>query len=196
MMTKNELTNTKAQLDAALKQINNLEVLVNTHLYPIQLDNMVRTFKHVCPVTIKMTKYKDKKENKIDWYSDPFYTHNQGYKMYFCVYPSGDGNGEGTDLSVYLYLMKGPHDDELTWPLRGKFEIKMLNQISDSEHHSVTVTYDDRASNNGVAGRITVGNQSKGWGWAQYISNEDLNKITPTRQYLKDDCLFFQVTKL
>ena len=94
--------------------------------------------------------------------------------------------------------MKGPHDDELTWPLRGKFEIKLLNQISDSEHHSLTVTYDDRASDiNAVVDRVTEGDRSEnGWGYHQYISNEDLNKITPTRQYLKDDCLFFQVTKL
>ena len=34
-------------------------------------------------------------------------------------------------VSVSLYLMKGPHDDELTW---GKVEVKLLNQISDCEH--------------------------------------------------------------
>ena len=61
----------------------------------------------------------------------------------------------------------------------------------------MTMTYEDRASDNGATDRVTVGNRSEnGWGWAQYISNKDLNKITPTRQYLKDDCLFFQVTKL
>ena len=195
MMTKNKLANTSVQLDAALKQINSLEVLVNTHLYPIQLDNMVRTFKYVCPVTIKMTEYKEKKENAIQWYSDPFYTQNKGYKMCLRVDPAGHGDGEGHDthLSAFLYLMKGPYDDELTWPLRGKFEIKVLNQISDSEHHLVTLLYDDRASDDS-AGRVTDG--KKGWGYSQYISNEDLNKITPTCQYLKDDCLFFQVTKL
>ena len=113
------------------------------------------------------------------------------------VNAAGNGSGKGTHLSVSLVLMKGPHDDELTWPLRGKFEIKLLNQISDSEHYIVTVTYDDRASDNGAADRVTVGNRRENcWGWARYISNEDLNKITPTRQYLKDDCIFFQVTKL
>ena len=48
---------------------------------------------------------------------------------------AGHGKGKDTHLSVYLYLMEGPHDDELTWPLRGKFEIKLLNQISDTLHY-------------------------------------------------------------
>ena len=106
MMTKDELTNTKAQLnetqtqlDAALKQINSLAMLMNVQLYPntsdkdirsIQLDTMATVFKYICPVTIKMTEFKDKKEIKIEWYSDPFYTHNKGYKMCFCI--DGAGN--------------------------------------------------------------------------------------------------------
>ena len=39
--------------------------------------------------------------------------------------------------------MKGPHDDGLTWPLRGEFEVKLLNQVSDGDHHSETVDFDD-----------------------------------------------------
>ena len=107
------------------------------------------------------------------------------------------GDGKGTHLSVFLYFMKGPHDDELTWPLKGrKFEIKLLNQISDSEHHSRTLTYDDNIQAI-YTNRVIRNSKSKlGRGWHQYISNEDLDMITPTRQFLKDDCLFFQVTKL
>ena len=37
---------------------------------------------------------------------------------------AGASDGEGTQLSWFLYLMKGSHDDELTWLLRGKFVIK------------------------------------------------------------------------
>ena len=205
---KNELANTKAQLDTALKQINSLAVLVmNVQLSPnaidkdfrsVQLDAMLTMFKHVCPVTIKMSEFNVKKINEVRWYSDPFYTHNKGYKMCLNIDAAGNGSGKGTHLSVGLVLMKGPHDDELTWPLRGKFEMKLLNQISDSKYHFETVAYDDNTPDI-AAGRYrgTEGNQSKtGWGKSQYISNEDLNKITPTCQYLKDDCLFFLVTKL
>ena len=144
-----------------------------------------------------MSEYNVKKKNIVQWYSDPFYTHNKGYKMCLSVDAAGsDGKGTHDHLSVFLYLMKGPHDDELTWPLSEKLEIKLLNQINDSEHHSKTLPYNDNTSDRS-ASRVTEGNQSKtGWGWARYISNEDLNKITPTCQYFKDNCLFFQVTKL
>ena len=39
-----------------------------------------------------------------------------------CLRIAADGNGDGenTHLSAFLFLMKGPHDDELTWPLRGE----------------------------------------------------------------------------
>ena len=201
---------TKDALAIALKQINNLAQLAmvnsmssppNNTKWPIILDvkaTMLQSGSQMCPVTIKMSEFNSKYEDKVEWYSDPFYTHNKGYKICVRVDAAGNGDGEGTHLSIFLYLMKGPHDDELTWPLRGKFEIKLLNQISDSEHHSLTVTYNDRASDiNAVVDRVTEGDRSEnGWGHHQYISNEDLNKITPTCQYLKDDCLFFQVTKL
>ena len=126
------------------------------------------------------TAMKEEKKIKIQWYSDPFYTHNKGYKMCLRIDAAGVGEGKGTHLSVFLYLMKGPHDDELTWPLRGKFEIKLLNQISDSEHHSGTVAYNDYTTG-GSDKRVMEGERvTLGWGIHKLISNEDLNKITPT----------------
>jgi len=48
-----------------------------------------------------------------------------------------------------------------------------------------------------VAGRVTDGDISAlGWGKVEFISNENLRKISLTCQYLKDDCIFFQVSKL
>ena len=217
-MTKNELINTKAQLqnttaqlqnttaqlDIAVNQITNLALLVNAHLTPsisdadlrsFQLVSMVTLFKSTCPVIIMMKGYKDKKDSTTEWFSDPFYTHSKGYKMCLCVDAGGDVNVKGTHLSVYLFLMKGPHDDELTWPLRGKFEIELLNQIRDSHHHSMTLDYGDDDENVPVdcSNRVIECEKAEGWGEPKFISNKNLHKITPTCQYLKADCLFFKV---
>ena len=121
--------------------------------------------------------------------------------MCLCVYAAGYGDDKGTHLSVFLHVMKGPRDDELTWPLRvRKFEIKLLNQISDSDHHSRTATYNNDDTPSIHTSRVTECNRSKdGRGHPQYniiISNKDLNKITSARQFLKDDCFFLQVTEL
>ena len=202
MMTKSELTATKAQLDAALKQINSLAMLMEAQLCPnasdrdirsVQLNTMITIFDSVCPVTVKMVEFDEKENSMMQWFSDAFYTHNKGYKMCLSIDAGGNGDGEGTHLSVFLYLMKGPHDGDLAWPLRGKFEVKLLNQISDSEHHSKTVTYNDEKD---ITRVIEGDRDTNGWGYSGYISSRDLHKNTPTCQYLKDDCLFFQVTKL
>ena len=45
----------------------------------------------------------------------------------------------------------------------GRVEIKLLNQINDSEHHSVMVAYDDDKVD-GYNDRVTEGNRSdSGW---------------------------------
>ena len=90
---QHELSYTKEQLAAALKQITNLTFLMNTQLITmnptpmsanirsIHLDSMATAFgNQECPVIIKMLEYNNKKKDNIDWYSGPFYTHNNGYK--------------------------------------------------------------------------------------------------------------------
>ena len=161
-------------------------------VWPVHLDTTAMMFKlgnQVCPVTIKFEGYNDRKSDRIPWLSDFFYTHNKGYKMCLEIYASGHGSGEDTHLSVYLYLMKGSYDDGLMWPLEGKFETKLYNQIEYRGHHSVVITY-----GNTCADRVTQGEISKkGWDTPKFISNEDLDKSVSIHQYLKDDCLFLQV---
>ena len=203
--TKNQLTATLNQKTFSLRQTANLTaILMNAQLGPntaashanirsVHLDSMAEIFKcgnQTCPVTIKMSEYSIKKGRAIQWYSDPFYSHNKGYKMCIRVDAAGNGGGRGTHLSVYMYLMKGPHDDELTWPLRGMFTIQLLNQISDSGHrlHSCI---DHRV------GRVTEGDRSEhGWGTSHFTSNQDLSSTTTRCRFLKGDCLFFRVIKL
>ncbi|XP_065901944.1 TNF receptor-associated factor 4-like [Dysidea avara] len=216
-MTKRKLVKTEDKLEAAeaklvlSDRLGNLEVMMQHVInttgssdrfttstpWPLQLVARVKTLFPIplCPVTVRMLKFNENKENEIVWHSDPFYSHNEGYKLCLSVYAAGCGGSKGTHLSVFLCLMKGPHDDELTWPLREKYEFKLLNQISDFEHHSMAMIYDDRATDV-HAGRVIVGDKARGWGKRQFISDEDLHKVTPTCRYLKDDCIFFQVSKL
>ena len=218
MMTKNELTNTKVQLnetksqldetksylDVALKQINRglarhgcgviSTHYSNTDIRSIQSGVMETMFEYVCPVTIQMTGYKYKKKTKTEWYSDPFYTHNKGYKMCLRIDAASSVRGY---MSVFLYLMKGSHDDKLTWPMRENFDIKLLNQVSDYSHLSSRVSF--YGASNKSADRVIDANKSRaehGQGIHKLISKKNLHKNTPVCQYLQRDCLFFQVTKL
>jgi len=164
--------------------------------WSMQLDSMtVASGDLVCPVIMKLPEFTTKKRNNEEWYTNSFYSHEKGYKMCLNVCVAGDGDGKGTHLSVFLFVMKGTHDDELTWPLSGKFQVKLLNQISDCEHHLTTVPFDD--DDHDAAGRVTDGDRADGGlGDQEFISNEDLCKVTHTCQYLKHDCIFLQINKL
>ena len=98
----------------------------------------------VCPVIVKVSEYNKKVKEDDDHYPTSFYTHNKGYKMCLRINPAGYSDGEGTHLSMFLHVMRGIHDDELTWPLKGTFDMKLLNQLSDSEHLLVTITFDKK----------------------------------------------------
>ena len=39
---------------------------------------------------------------------------------------NGNKDGAGTHVSVSVNLMRGEHDDKLTWPFRGDITIKLV----------------------------------------------------------------------
>lgn len=198
------LSDTKCQLAVTSTQITNLMVLLHTQIKPImginvsevvsdakpivKLNAMAAVFKlgdQITPVILKMAEYKMKQKENKQWFSEPFFTHIQGYKMRLSAVAAGVEDGKGSHLSLYLYLMKGPHDDTLKWPLRETFEVKLMNQIGKADHHSIIITFE--APNH---------DHSRGKGHSKFISNKDLCVTTATRQFLKDNCVFFSVTKL
>ena len=141
------------------------------------------------PVTLKMSNLSEKINNKEQWYSSPFFAFDGGYQMCLKVYAAGHDTGEGTHLSVYIHLMKGPHDDKLQqsgyWPLRGTFTIKLLNQVSD-HHHSINITFSaytcEECTKRVVKGDITVG-----WGLPTFLSHDTIS------YYLKSSSLNFGI---
>ena len=140
----------------------------------------------ILPVIVRMSEYTKKKENNVDWYSDPFYTHLMGYRIKLNVVPNGYDKVKGTHLSVYLYLIRGPYDCRLPWPLKGKFKVTLLNQISDANHHSVT-HYINGA--NQVTGFF---NSDDIWYHDRFIKIATLLNS----EFLKNDCLFFEVSEV
>ena len=132
------------------------------------------------PVIVKCTN----QSGGLNWYSDSFYTHEKGYKLCLCVHFKS-----GTHLSACLILMMGPYDSQLKWPLKGHCEVKLLNQVSNSEHFLGVGQYIDIDHD-----RIT---KQKGgepmWYSTKFISKVKLCKATATCQYLKDDNIFFQI---
>ena len=175
--THQKLSDTQSQLASALEQINTLMVVlhqttghtshtsgaVSVAKWWTKLTAMSVAIKEgdqPCPVIANMTEFSAKKTGLVEWYSDSFYSHEKGYKM--CLRIDAEALVKGPYLSVYLYLMKGPHDDELTWPLRGKFKVKLLNQIGDCEHYSIAIAYDSHTKSHNAC-RVIDGDRAEGW---------------------------------
>jgi len=199
LFTENKVSTLEVMLHQLINATKTCDNIVSSTQWPLHLNTISTRFKvepQTCPVIVKMSEVNEYNELKVCWYSEPFYSHTGGYKLCLRVDAAGHCRGEGTHLSVFLYLMKGPHDDELTWPLRGRFEVKLLNQISDCEHHSEIVHFNDTVRSD-IAGKIANGERaSRGRGHQQFLLNKDLYKVTYTCQYFKDGCLFFKISKL
>ena len=150
-----------------------------------------------CPLTvgdIKMTNFEGTKRTDEVWYSPPFYTHPQGYKMCLRVHANGSGDGEGTHVSVFAHLMRGEFDDHLKWPFRGHVVIQLCNQLQDKYHRGHTIDF-SKTTDADIISRVTSGERAEGrWGCHTLIPHNDLN-FNPTNncQYLKNDCLHFQI---
>ena len=85
----------------------------------------------VIPVIIKWPDYSEMKQlvkshvKFSSYFTRPFYTHRNGYKMQLNVDPC-KGN---KSISVHCHLMKGENDDHLKWPYKGTITISLLNQL-------------------------------------------------------------------
>ena len=94
-----------------------------------------------CKFSWKITKVQKRLATikNIILYSPPFYTagKNGGYKMCLFLYLDGDGSGKGTHLSFYIAVMKGEHDDRLTWP----FQQKIILTLEDQNHQQLNITH-------------------------------------------------------
>ena len=145
-----------------------------------------------------MSKYSKHKRDDDDWYSPPFYTGPGGYKMCLMVNANGYGAGAGTHVSVFVNLMRGEHDDKLTWPFCGAITIQLLNQHRDQDHVENIVDFaDENAAADNISGQVTSGEGARySWGYRTFISHAKLESTARTKQYLKNNRLKFRVNKV
>ena len=149
----------------------------------------------VLPVYVKMSGFDKHRRSRARWYSDPFFSHDRGYKMCLHVKASGLGSSvRDVYVSVLLHLMKGPHDDELSWPITKAFHINLLNQVSNTNHWVRSACFATASEH--ITARVSgdYGETSiYGRGNFDYIPIKKISKIKPTCQYVKDDSIIFVI---
>ena len=158
-------------------------------------DEMLVQGDQVAPVIVKMSNYTEKMKNKRQWYSSPFFTFEEGYKVQIRVDPAVYGDGEITHdhVFVYLFLLKGPHDDKLIvqqsgdWPIKGTFTMELLNQLNDSDHRSSEMAF---------ACNATVCNlkAAKAYSPTGHLTAHETICYQITSNYLQNDSLYFRIS--
>ena len=145
----------------------------------------------VTPVIIEMFNYTQKSEQQ--WYSNPFCFYWRIPNI-DAVAATGCSISEGTHISVFLHLMKGPHDDELEqsghWPLKGTFTIELLNQLDKNGRYGCKVVFTTQRNSQ----RVVKDKRSfQGWGFQRFITCDTLFHHK-NNSYYKNDTLKFRIS--
>lgn len=158
--------------------------------YPLPVSTLVQP-----PCVFILPKFSKHKTKNDHWFSQPFYTHHHGYKLCLRVNANGDGEGKGSYVSLFVYIMRGEYDDELCWPFYGELTLQLLNWIEDKGHVEKTLPLDDSVPEQ-YNGRQVKYSRGKGWGYQKFIAIDKLPRNgSANTQFLHDDKLCFRVLK-
>lgn len=148
----------------------------------------------IFPVTATLTSFSACKAQNVVWFSPPFLTTKEGYKLQLRVYPNGFGSAVGTHVSVFVCIVHGEHDEKLQWPLKAEMVVDILNWRGDEGHHSKKVYF----LGDGLCNEVKKSYLSPfGTGHAEFISHATLALNAGSKTaYLSHNSLCFHVREL
>ena len=139
----------------------------------------------IVPVSFTMLDYLKHLESGQPWYSPPFYTRENGYKLSIRV--DAKLNKESNHLSVHVCVLKGEYDDQLQWPIHAEVRVSLLNWKGIAK--SLYLPGDEYCKQVLVDEIIPLGK-----GIAEFVSNENLKLIlNKNMKELSCKCLSFRV---
>ena len=119
--------------------------------------------------------------------SDPFYIF--GYKLKLVIYPNGGGDGAGTHISSFIFVMKGENDAILSWPFNKRVTVTLIDQQENpNDRENIAMSFTGYPEKKECFGR-PVTDENLGLGYEKFVSHDKLRE----RRYIVDDTIFFQV---
>ena len=116
---------------------------------------------------------------------------------------NGWGDGTGTHVSVHVFFMNAEYDQHMMNELTGSggrsllatgayyVTIQLVNHKIEQGPHEKTVQY---ILNRGTFKGDTKHETSLGYGITQFISHDDLESSSDSRQFIINDCLTWRVS--
>ncbi len=149
------------------------------------------------PFSFIMENLQEHLQKNIDFFSPSFYSYIGGYRLRIKVTPNGIFFGEGSHLSLTVYIMKGVFDDYLRWPFRGSVTVALLDQLNDTDHKVETITF-DKGTSIKASGRV-IGRDinEKGLVMYEFFDHSWLKPNSKNRKlYVKEDKILFKVVSV
>ena len=147
------------------------------------------------PCYVAMDNFSQHKKDGDRWYSTPFYSGPQGYKMRLIVHANGFGDGAGTHVTVSVQIIPGEYDDTLTWPYTGTVTFEIINWKDDRDHVKYTIGFSRKRDIAGGYGKKpTGGNNNKAYGPHQALPHDEL--YGSNSQYVNNDILYIRVSSI
>ena len=141
------------------------------------------------PVQTVMSNFSIHKKSDKEWYSPSFLSHPNGYEMCLRIIANGQYEGYGTHLSLYIHLMAGKNDDNLSWPFRGEVKVQLINHKGNNVELSIFFHdfFGNQACNRVINGIPVNGGlvNRVGQGRALFISHDKLQGS----EFLRDDSI-------
>ena len=133
------------------------------------------------PIEVTVTEFHMRKIYDSVYFSPPFYTHKNGYKMRLEVYLNEYGDGKGTN------------DCNLKWPMNIDLIIELINWRKDNSKILYTIRFANAVS--GARNRVTgtKGKADSAWGTNKFCAHSTLYSATRRVQYIKNDCIRLRV---
>jgi hypothetical protein len=126
---------------------------------------------------------------QTSFYSPPFYTDRNGFKMCARIYLNGDGNGRNTHLSLFFVILRGENDALLKWPFRQKVTFILIDQSNSESRENVFDAF--RPDPNSSSFRRPVSDMNIASGLPVFCP---LGKLLSTDyEYIKDNTMFIKI---
>ena len=130
-----------------------------------------------------------KSGRQTSFYSPPFYTDRNGFRMCSRIYLNGDGNGRHTHLSLFFVILKGGYDALLKWPFRQKVTFILIDQSQSESKENVYDAF--RPDPNSSSFRRPISEMNIASGLPVFCS---LGKLMSTdHEYIKDNTMFIKI---
>jgi TNF receptor-associated factor 4 len=125
----------------------------------------------VPPFYFSLTNFKYHQENKLTFYSEPFYSHPGGYKMRV---QNDFDDTKGAYIGLFVTILRGEFDDQLCWPFDGSITVQAYNRTTERWSNEHTITMNKERCIKYVERCEDIMTQG-GWGHPEFLSQSDLN---------------------